>query len=225
MSSCALNNHLIAPQRVSDLINVHKAGLQRASQSIREYLEAHPNLKAAAEQAPLDDIFILRFILSAKGNNVESAINNIKQTLEWRSKRLPELEAARQGKVKYEDVTKRYRSYNIIGFLNESHPTAVLRVCSAAPSGLFNQLSSEKVTENILLNEERHFHLCDTKTRETGFLCKQVVIVDLRGFSLSMYDRRFGKAAVKASRESAIYYPQLLGKRVIINMPFGLRVV
>jgi hypothetical protein len=47
----------------------------------------------------------------------------------------------------------------------------------------------------------------------------------LEGFSLFNYDAKFSKVIGKSSHMNAIYYPQLLGKTVIINMPVTFRMI
>jgi CRAL/TRIO domain len=67
--------------------------------------------------------------------------------------------------------------------------------------------------------------LKDKKSRETGFLCKQIAIIDLEGFSVFNFDSKFSKVIGQSSHMSQMYYPQLLGKTVIINMPITFRVI
>lgn len=67
--------------------------------------------------------------------------------------------------------------------------------------------------------------MIDKKTRETGLLCKQVSVIDLEGFSLLHYDPKFAKVIGKSSAFSAVHFPQLLGKTILINLPVTFRLV
>jgi len=80
-------------------------------------------------------------------------------------------------------------------------------------------LTHEQCVQHMLAQNERNFRLCDRLTRETGRLCKLVVIIDGAQVSLFKFDRRFPKAQGAVSHLSAVYYPQVLGRTVMVNPP------
>jgi len=66
--------------------------------------------------------------------------------------------------------------------------------------------------------------LLDSKTRETGRVCKLVVAVDLSNMPpMYKYDARISKAFGGSSHACSTYYPQYLGMNVLVNAPLMFR--
>jgi len=216
---------LLHPDRVSDLFAEHKDKVAQVLERARRYVQQHPELEAAAKQVTLDELYALRFLLSTKSDDVNQAAENLEATLRWRSERLENLENARKGRIVYNDLLTKHSHVAIVGLLGGLHPTVVVRAGRANMKGIFNELTQDQLVENQLMFNEAIFHQCDLKTRETGLLCKQIAIIDIEGFSLFRFDPKFGKMMGKASTLSAVFYPQLLGKTIIMNMPLTFRVI
>ena len=77
----------------------------------------------------------------------------------------------------------------------------------------------------MLFSKEVAYARCDTLTRKTRMLIKMVTVCDMAGHSMFGGDSRFYKALGESSKKSAEYYPQLLGKTVLINTPSYMRVL
>ncbi len=72
----------------------------------------------------------------------------------------------------------------------------------------------------MLYIREQGFLKCDKLTRKTGYLTKLITCNDLHYVSLiNGNDSRFQAVLQKTSHLSEIYYPQLLGRAVLLNMP------
>ena len=188
-----------------------------------ERVAADASLAEAAKVAPLDELFALRFVLSAKKNDVAVATENLLKTLAYRAANLGELDKARKQSAKNQDTFNKYSKTGFLGYLGGLHPVFVVRAGRADTKEIMRQLSIDEVAETLLLQTEYMFMLADTKTRETGLLCKILSVVDLEGMSLFTYDSKFPKALGKSSHMSAVYYPQLTGRTVIINLPSALK--
>jgi hypothetical protein len=203
------------------------------------------NLEHAALLAPLDELYVLRYVLSAisssssnpssnpssptnnTSNNsiIESiSIENIWKTLLWRSQHLQDLENAKRGIIKYKSETQQFLKHCVLGNLGGLHPTVLARLGHSSMKGICELFTHDQMVENSLLLNEYAYHLCDVKTRETGLLCKEIAVIDLANFSVMDFDRRFAKAVGESSHLSQLYYPQLLGKTIILNMPTLLRI-
>ena len=77
-----------------------------------------------------------------------------------------------------------------------------------------------------LLHREKSFQYVDRLTRETGLLCKQVMILDFAGASLSsMRDSRTRSIQAEVSNISKQVYPQLVDKLAMVNAPSWLAVL
>lgn len=118
----------------------------------------------------------------------------------------------------------RFNKVGHVGCLNDMHPVTVVRVGLSRSHDLMDALTPEQVTRSLVIQNEVSFRRADERTRKLGVLCKTVSVIDIQGASIRNIDRRFGKALGASSHASMTYYPQLLGRVVMINVPFLLRV-
>ena len=215
-----LVERLTHPPRVADLLAEHRGAVDAAKARVVAAVEAlkDADVAKAASEAPVDDLWVLRFVLSAPKNDVEVAVKNAVATLQWRAKHAEDLALARQGKPRYVDEMNKYSKVDFVGYLG-IHPVIVVRAGRGDTKAMMDNMTEEQVSHALMMQTERFHHMCDVKTRETGLLSKQLGVVDLEGMSLWKFDRRFPRAQGKASHESAVHYPQLLGLNTIINAP------
>ena len=83
--------------------------------------------------------------------------------------------------------------------------------------------TKEQIGDWLHYTKEKVWRECDKKTRETRLLTKEISVIDMANFSIFGGDSRFYKCLGEASKLSAIYYPQLLGKTILINTPSYFR--
>ncbi len=171
-----------------------------------------------------DDLFVMRFVMThSKGGTtckMGEAEDALRKTLAWRKQHSELLQRTWEtGKAPNEEVCKKFNTVGYAGDLGGLEPIFVVRTGHCNTKGLMNSLPQEKVTDWLHFSREIAFRLCDEKTRKTRKMIKNITIIDLAGWSLFAGDSRFEKCLQKASELSAIYYPQLLGKTVILNMP------
>ena len=81
---------------------------------------------------------------------------------------------------------------------------------------LYVYLKNDEVVDWLHYTKEKVWRECDKKTRETRLLTKEISVIDMANFSIFGGDSRFYKCLGEASKLSAIYYPQLLGKTILI---------
>ena len=169
-------------------------------------------------------MFVLRFVLSAPKRDAGAAFNNVADTLRYRAQRLDALKLVRTGAATPEMARLRACvKTGVVGFLNGLHPVFVVRAGRANVRGLMADLSMDELVQVLVLNNEYVWRLCDGKTRESGLLVKAVTVVDLQGMSIFQFDSKFPRAIGKSSTLSSVYYPQLLGQKVIVNLPAAVR--
>jgi hypothetical protein len=213
---------LLQPEKVVDLLAANQKDVAEVLKKAKAQVEAANDSKVteASLQAPLDDLFVLRFVLSLKREKLSS--DQIAQAvfgcLQWRSERLDLLAQSAEGHIPFQDVVCKFTKSDVVGYLGGLHPVMVVRAGRSNTKGLFQELTIEKMLENSMMRNEQVFAMCDKRTRETGLLCKQIAVIDLEGFSLFKFDSKFSKELGKSSTLSSKLYPQLLGKTVIINM-------
>ncbi|KAH9248491.1 hypothetical protein BASA81_013817 [Batrachochytrium salamandrivorans] len=170
-----------------------------------------------------DDLFALRFLLSAKGD-IKVAGKKLKETLKWRAENLANLNLAGADQIPHNSVFSQYISAGVIGWAGND-----LVYCARSglgdTAGLVSALTEEELLLLLILINETNFRLVDARTREVGTICKLINVVDLHGFSMSRFSRKFGPIMGKSSHASNIYYPQLLRHTVFLSLPMALRLL
>jgi len=192
-----MSSDLAAPPLISTLIQEYRT-------KVDEVLAA---LDPNDCDVTVDALFALRFLLSSKTRDVAEAIKNAKATLEWRRANRTMLAAAAAGNLPHGDTFAQFVKTGYAGVLGGHHPVFVVRAGIADTHGLMRALPHEQCVEYLLAQNEKGFRLCDKLSRETGRLCKMVIVIDGAHMSLFRFDRRFPKAQGASSHLSAMYYP------------------
>lgn len=186
-----------------------------------------------------DDIWILRFVLSYKGN-VASASKAAIKTIRFREeKKLNELgdirHTIRNLGAAADDMNKNGSSESFPGlklFSSFYAEKSVLVMLPDKDRGIFIYVDSGKIDHNlkakcmsieeeidiIMYMKEAGFQVNDDVTRRTGRLTKTFLITDMNNFSfrdLNLVAKREG--AISSALED--YYPQSLGCMLIANSP------
>jgi hypothetical protein len=177
-----------------------------------------------------DEIFLLRYVLSHRAGgkaDLEKAEDCIRQTIEWRKKEKAKIdESAKTGFGPNHDIAIRFNTVGHAGNLpGGGEPVYVVRTGYCDLPGLMNTLTHEQVVDWLHYTKEKVWRDCDTRTRKTRRLTKEISVIDMENFSLFGGDKRFYKCLGDASKLSAVYYPQLLGKTVMINTPSFFRML
>ncbi|KAL3903092.1 MAG: hypothetical protein SGPRY_011814, partial [Prymnesium sp.] len=208
---------------VSDLLATHKGQLR--------------DLRLRAEVAALldarhDDVHLLRYLLSAKGD-VSKAATNLCKAIIWRRENASLLEPSNLERVRQQ--ARGWSPSATLPFTTRAgQPVAVaapfLADLHAKPAD-FHFLSG-------IANREESYALCDQMTRASGRLTKLVIIQDLRGFSFgtamrfSKLQAHFHSSRIlhssltplplrqgNLSKLSEFLYPQLVATVVIAHPP------
>jgi hypothetical protein len=169
----------------------------------------------------VDGLFVLRFLLVDKDNVVE----NIRRALQWRRANRELLLNAQQGKFPYDAEMSRHVKRGACGWLADQYAVVIVRGGHGNAAGIMRELTMEQCIQSLLFYNEYMFALVDDKTRRTGKLCKVIFIMDLQGFSLKNFDRRFAKANGDTTHIGNLYYPQLIKTIAIVNLPSTFRIL
>ncbi|KXS16005.1 CRAL/TRIO domain-containing protein [Gonapodya prolifera JEL478] len=173
-----------------------------------------------------DDIFLLRFCISNESLTV--AENNLRETIKWRTANAETLNrVGKGGPPPHNDVVGPFcLAVGLHKSLLDGSPFQIIRSGITNAAGLMEVATPEQVGDWILFQREEAFVICDALTRKTGVITKLVSVNDFShiNFSASM-DRRFFKGLGLSSKASEIYYPQLVGMGVMINLPSWMSAV
>jgi hypothetical protein len=198
---------------VDSLLVAHKAAIEELREAVADCLPEDSEF--------YDDIFLLRFVLTweKKGGLTESS-DAVRKTVAWRTENAEALaQTVRTGIAPGEEVMKRFNTAGYAGSLAGMEPLFIVRTGYCNLKGLMNACTMEEVARLATISKEVAFAECDKKTRKTRQLVKMISIIDLEGFSMFGGDSRFHKALGESSKQAAVYYPQLLGKTVLISKP------
>jgi hypothetical protein len=169
----------------------------------------------------VDELFVVRFILA---DEVHAEIN-IRAALEWRRQNREVLLKAAQGIFPHAEIMHRHVKKNVCGWLNNSFLLNVVRAGLADAASLMRELSQRQCVEYLVASNEQLFYLTDQRTRATGMFCKSISVIDLQGFSMGRFDRRFHRANGESTHLIQLYYPSLWQMFVLINLPSAFRIL
>lgn len=206
----------MTPPTVKELVASNRAGIDRLREDNREF-------DAVDIGVPYDDLFVLRFLLSAKGD-VKVAGRKLTETLKWRAANLASLNLAGSGQIPHRATINVHFREGIVGWVGNDLVTCIRTGLGDMPA-MIAALSEDELLLFLVSLNEANFRLVDERTREVGMLCKVVSAVDFYGFAMSRLSRKFGPIMGKSSHASNVYYPQLLRYTVFINLPTALRLM
>lgn len=181
-----------------------------------------------------DNIFLLRFVLTHKSKSGSfsddkealEAKDAILETLTWRKENLQVLKEVRATEIVPNKAT--FIKFQTVGSAETQMggwPVFVVRTGYCNVKGLMNTLTAEEVLRYFEMSNYLQSIRCDTLTRQTKRLVKMINVIDMDSFSLFGGDKRFFKCLGESSKFSAVHFPQLLGKTVIVNAPSYFRLV
>lgn len=170
---------------------------------------------------PIDELFVLRFLLSTNGN-VDESIDRIKKCIEWRSKNLSILQFK-----SVDDIpnAKTFLKYSQVGFSGhiDNNPVFIVRVGYCNLHMIMKELTVDQVRDFLLVTEEHCFQAVDKLTRQTGVIHKMVNIIDMRDITMDNVNLSFIRGLAKASSMSSYIYPQLVCYKAFVGVPRALR--
>jgi hypothetical protein len=215
-----------------------KLGFTREQKNVDELLVANAAAIATLREAladtdlskynlgyrvPYDDIWLLRFILSNGNQGAEKAG---RATLAYRAANVELLERAAVGdNTKYQPLLR----YSIAQVYSQrttmDEPVQLIRAGKSNVKKLMDLFTEDEVVESMNFQKEQLFLMCDEATRRTRRLVKMVTCLDMHSSKFTDNDKRFFKALGRASKDSELYYPQLLQITVAINVPSYLNLI
>lgn len=205
---------------ISSLLRIHRSEVDTVLASAVEFVRESQDsdLVTAAKLYPLDELAVLKFVLSAqkrKGDVVANATRNLLATLDFRKRNLELLQRAGE-----EKDLKFYLPGVSGGFLGD-YLINIYYAGKADMNAIAKTLGTHEnaLNSGVFLTEQIRI-LLDRRTKETGRLSKLLAVVDLSGLSLSKSCNRMMMSAMGAiSKHNDVHSPQVLGKHIVINAP------
>lgn len=174
----------------------------------------------SAEPHHYDDIWALRFVLSHPED--ANAIAAAKANIAWRKEKADMLEAARRGdRLPRFAAIERFVVADYHGCTNSGAPLYVVRAGISNPTAMMDEIPKADLVDFMMYRKEIGFAKCDRITRSTRVLVKLVTVNDLNDVSLlAGTEKRFQAVLGESSKLSEMYYPQLLDRAVLVNVPY-----
>eukprot|EP00123_Amoebidium_parasiticum_P000985 comp11950_c0_seq1/m.6625 comp11950_c0_seq1/g.6625 ORF comp11950_c0_seq1/g.6625 comp11950_c0_seq1/m.6625 type:complete len:317 (-) comp11950_c0_seq1:32-982(-) len=194
----------------------------------KELVALKEKLGDSLKEPCVDDLWLLRFVLSHVGNTDE-AVEAVKSTLAWRKEHTPLVKSAREHQPAPKDNI--IRPF-MVGGVHEvmADETTILFIIRVGVSDIKGLIVHAKITEEelflwLLHQRESLYMKCDKATRESGLLVKSTTVFDLSHLSVKKMllegkpPAAFEKAMSRASKLGEDMYPQLVDKTMFVNTP------
>mmetsp|Transcript_87366 Transcript_87366/g.232073 ORF Transcript_87366/g.232073 Transcript_87366/m.232073 type:complete len:317 (-) Transcript_87366:93-1043(-) len=180
-----------------------------------------------------DNLFLLRYLLSY-GAPSSAAAEAVVKALEWRESHSTLVEAARECENELDSSPLReHISAEHLRTLDSCLKAAFAGTTECPPGFPLYQIQSgqsairelmglvpgDAVSLWLTWRNEIGYWRCDTQSRRSCHLVKQIVVMNLAGCRLMDQDPRFFVAYGRSSKRSEFLHPQLLARQVVVNPP------
>jgi len=204
---------------INELLTHYAKPLQELSRQLQSSFASHPK----SDPQILDDIFILRYLLSRKGD-VPASVASIKQALDWRKQNLDLIKAATdltKPPALAQESLQKLNCYMAGGIHTPTSYGDIVLIIRAACVN-FQELVQDldSVAIYMMYLWEVCFQYCDSESRRRGYIVKLFVVNDMNGFSPNPFImKKFGAVMGSQSKRSEFLYPQFLGMMCAANAP------
>lgn len=215
-------------QPLAELLTQHGPELRELATCLRPDLDAHPR----EDPQRLDDIYLLRYLLSKRDSedprqsDVPKCVEDIRKALAWRREHLQLLREAAAGKppsalppggLASANCFQATSFHNISSF---GDPMMIVRSACQNINEIALDLDISRILQKYLCEAAMQF--CDAETRRRGYLVKLYIVNDMAGASPNpLVLRKISTVTGETSKRNEFLYPQMLGKYVIVNAPWG----
>lgn len=207
---------------VAELVRIHRDALD----DVKARLASIPLCDLEESGITLDDVFLLRYILSAKGD-LTQATELIQKGVEYRKNNSGWILAAKKpdGVAPHSELLQNHLVGAAHKACNDESPVYIVRSGHTSASELWSSGATiEQVTEWATFRKEALFWRCDEITRRTGRLTKVLYVIDMQHSNI-VQDIRGGRAFGASTKLSDFLHPQLIDRTVIMHPPATFRLL
>ena len=202
---------------IEEAINENKMRLIEVKMSVVDLIGESPEI---------DDIFILRYLLSYPNN--DECIQAIRFAAKFRRENASWLASAKEGDRTKGPNYDEMRIHMVAGVHKTTvhgAPLLFIRAGMADTNVTMECFTVEQVKKYMIYDKEVSFWICDRKSREDGKLCKMIAIQDMSNVSFLGNDKRFFTAIGESSKVSDQIHPQLVQRSVVLNAGESFRLL
>lgn len=227
-----------SPRDVAGLVSHYRVSIDSLKQSLGDLTDG--------KGYPIDDLFILRYILSASFSDDASSsgalgpqgppappsdltkcLAQVRQAIDYRAANASWLDAARKpdGIAPHSEKLGKHLVGAPHKHARDESPIYIVRSAHTSAKELWSSGASvEDVMEWATFRKEVLFWRCDEITRRTGLLTKSLYILDLKHSSI-VQDMRGARAFGSSTKISDFLHPQLIEKTIILHPPATFRLI
>jgi len=209
---------LPSTHQISSLLSEHSQEIQKLMTSVESSIPKN------SIYCKYDNIFFLRYILSF--GTAEKAKDAVLECFAFRQEPrwVKLIQEIKDDTYEENDFVKEMAKWQVAapmdGITVSGGFCVVIRGGMSDQATMIDRIPQDDMYYANMAYREMAFQKCDTVTRETGILAKQVMFFDMNGSKLSdMMDRRMSDMYADISKIAANVYPQLQEKTCLINAP------
>lgn len=233
---------------VSDLLSTHSEAIRSVRDSIHTDVTCDSIYHKGDNANYYDEIWILRFILSHKGD-IDAATTAALKTMKFRDeKKMNELGDIRHKILNFGDPDDEklfrlsigeddaeflpgWKEFNGMcaqhtGFnVQPDDDRGLIVIFDTGKLDMERagtEMTQEEMTEFVLHQNEVVYQILDGVTRRTGRLTKLMKLVDMENMELHKINLTYIQRDAASSKTIEDYYPQLLGTLILVNSPWWL---
>ncbi|VWU51708.1 sec14-like cytosolic factor or phosphatidylinositol/phosphatidylcholine transfer protein, putative [Hepatocystis sp. ex Piliocolobus tephrosceles] len=181
-------------------------------------------------------IILLRYILSY-GERLEEAADSIEKAIMWRKNNVHSILKNKKHYFKdkdnilfpirirpYYSLIKKTLAASEHKPTKDKQPVVIGRLKLCNFTLLLDNVPESILIDYIVFSNEHEFDICNEQSKKENYLCRTYRLIDLGGFMLRNFDKRFLKVFAHTSKLSEFLHPQLVGKTYLINAPGYIRI-
>ncbi|SCO93086.1 sec14-like cytosolic factor or phosphatidylinositol/phosphatidylcholine transfer protein, putative [Plasmodium malariae] len=217
--------------------------MERTAFNLDTLLKKHENqinkikilLNAKNIKDKIEDSILIRYVLSY-GDKLEEAAHSIEKAISWRNTNIYPLLKNKKISFKDDNIIFPIRIKPYYSFIRKAlaacehkktidkQPIVIGRLKLCNFTLLLDNVPESILIDYIVYSNEHEFSACNEQTKKKNLLCRTFRFIDLKGFMLKKFDRRFLRVFANTSKLSEFLHPQLVGKTYLINAPSYIRI-
>lgn len=190
---------------------------------LREHREATAALRQRLAEEALDDVWLLRYVLSFR-DDLPGAAQAARAALSWRRENSGIVEAAKLRQAPSDLSQEEVDAINQC-FVAAYHcctrfgdPVFISRLCAYNVNRLMEIVSEAKLELWFNFVNECAWQYCEAESHRRRYFVMQINIQDVHGVKM-MQNRAFLRALGNSSKVNDWLRPQLFGKTYVVNPP------
>ncbi|SCM24004.1 phosphatidylinositol/phosphatidylcholine transfer protein, putative [Plasmodium berghei] len=183
----------------------------------------------------IEDSILIRYILSY-GDKTEELVNAVTRAVEWRKENIEPILKNDNLHFKNNNITFpiRVKPYYFLirktlaacshKYTLDNQPVVIGRLKLCNFTFLLDNVPEDIIIDYIVYSNEHEFSICNKQSKKHNYICRTYRFIDLKGFALRKFDKRFLKIFASTSKLSEFLHPQLVFNTYLINAPSYIRI-